>query len=126
MKTTIKQINTIAEKRMRNLLRLGDLIRYYILILLIFCESRFMLPRPILWAKAIYSIFSISTPSILAEAASPATQSVVMICDFFRTASSVGYSLRSVLYHYIIAVNDIKCRFLFEQGIVGNALIKVI
>ena len=43
-----KQMKTSAEKRIRNLLRKGDLISDYILILLILRESRFILPRPIL------------------------------------------------------------------------------
>ena len=74
-----KHINIRVEKTIRKLLRKGDLIRNYILILLIFRESRFILPSPILWAIGIYSIFSMGTLSILAAAASPATQSAVKI-----------------------------------------------
>ena len=87
-KTRKKQIKTSVENMIRILLSRGDLIRNYILILLILRESRFIFPSPILCAIGIYSIFSIATPSIFAAAASPATQSVVSICDFIETMSS--------------------------------------
>src|SRR5664280_2212629 len=87
-KTSTKKIKISVEKTIRILLNKDELIRNYILIFLIFRVSRFIFPNPILCAIGIYSILSTATPSIFAAAASPATQSVVSICDFMGTISS--------------------------------------
>jgi hypothetical protein len=47
-KSRTKNIKTSVEKTIRILLRTDELIRNYILILLIFRDSRFILPSPIL------------------------------------------------------------------------------
>src|ERR1035437_5291344 len=86
--TRRQKIKTRVEKMGRILLSIDELIRNYILIVLIFRESRLIFPSPILCAIGMYSIFSTATPNILAAAASPATQSVVSICDFIETISS--------------------------------------
>ena len=83
-----KKIKMRVEKTIRNLLSSDEVIKIYILILLILRASRFILPSPILFSIGIYSILSTGTPSIFAAAASPATQSVVNIWDFIETISS--------------------------------------